>query len=69
MPRNAAAYRVVAASLALLGRTDEAPEAIRVLLTSTPNATMGEIRSYIPYSDAEFVERYHSALRKAGLPE
>jgi adenylate cyclase len=69
MPRNALAHRVVAASLALLGRSDEAHEAMRALLTITPNATMVEMRKYNPYRDANFVERYHSALREAGLPE
>jgi adenylate cyclase len=69
MPRNAIAYRVVAASLALLGRSDEAHEAMRVLLTIQPNATMAGMRKYLPYRDAEFVARYHSALREAGMPE
>jgi TolB-like protein/class 3 adenylate cyclase/Flp pilus assembly protein TadD len=69
LPRNALAHRVVAASLALLGRTEEARSAMRALLAVTPNATMSLMRMNIPYQDAEFVERYLRGLREAGLPE
>jgi adenylate cyclase len=69
MPRHAVAHRVVAASLALLGRTEEARKAMRALLAVAPNSTMSHVRKYIPYRDAEFVERYHRGLREAGLPE
>jgi hypothetical protein len=68
-PREATAHRVVAASLALLGRTEEAHAAMRALLAVTPNASMSLQRMFIPYQDAEFVERYHRGLREAGLPE
>jgi adenylate cyclase len=69
MPRNVVAHRVVAASLALLGRTDEAAAAMRTLLAVAPNFTMSHMRRFISYHDAEFVERYLRGLRKAGLPE
>ncbi|SEE27755.1 adenylate cyclase [Rhizobiales bacterium GAS191] len=69
MPRNVIAHRVVAASLALLGRTEEARKAMRALLAVAPNSTMSYMRKYIPYRDAEFVERYLRGLREAGLPE
>jgi adenylate cyclase len=68
-PRNVTAHRVVAASLALLGRTDEARSAMRALLAVAPNFTMSQMRRIIPYADAEFVERYLRGLREAGLPE
>jgi adenylate cyclase len=68
-PRFALGHRVLAASLALLGRTEEARSAMRALLAVTPNATMSFQRMVIPYHDAEFVERYHRGLREAGLPE
>jgi adenylate cyclase len=68
-PRNATAHRVVAASLALLGRTEEAHAAVRALLAVAPNLTMSHMRMNISYRDAEFVERYHRGLREAGLPE
>jgi TolB-like protein len=69
MPRNVVAHRVVAASLALLGRTDEAAGAMRALLAVAPNFTMSHMRRFISYNDAEFVERYLRGLREAGLPE
>jgi adenylate cyclase len=48
-PRNAVAYRVVAASLALLGRTEEARSAMRALLAVTPNLAISHARINIPY--------------------
>jgi adenylate cyclase len=69
-PRNAHAYRIVAASLALLGRTEEARSTMHALLAVTPNFTMSHMRiNLLPYHDAEFVERYLRGLREAGLPE
>jgi TolB-like protein/Flp pilus assembly protein TadD len=69
LPRNVVAHRVVAASLALLGRADEAAGAMRALLAVAPNFTMSQMRGFVPYRDAEFVERYLRGLREAGLPE
>jgi TolB-like protein/Tfp pilus assembly protein PilF len=69
MPRDVVAHKVVAASLALLGRTEEARTAMRALLAVAPGFTMSLARKNIPYRDAEFVERYHRGLREAGLPE
>jgi tetratricopeptide (TPR) repeat protein len=69
LPRNVVAHRVVAASLALLGRADEAAGAMRALLAVAPNFTMSQMRRFVPYHDAEFVERYLRGLREAGLPE
>jgi adenylate cyclase len=69
MPRNAIAHRVVAASLALLGRTEEARAAMRGLLAVAPNFTMAHMRRIIPYRDAEFFARYLQGLKEAGLPE
>jgi hypothetical protein len=68
-PRSTLGYRIVAASLALLGRTEEARSAMRALLAVAPNFTMSHMRRNTPYQDAEFVERYHRGLREAGLPE
>jgi adenylate cyclase len=68
-PRHALAHRIVAASLALLGRTEEARSAMRDLLAVTPSFTMSHMRMNIPYRDAEFVERYLRGLRQAGAPE
>jgi adenylate cyclase len=68
-PRSTLGYRIVAASLALLGRTEEARSAMRALLAVAPNFTMSHMRRNTQYQDAEFVERYHRGLREAGLPE
>jgi adenylate cyclase len=69
MPRNATAHRVIAASLALLGRLEEARKAVAALLVVSPNFTMSLMRNVTPYRDGEFVERYHRGLREAGVPE
>jgi tetratricopeptide (TPR) repeat protein len=66
-PRNALAQRIIAASLALLGRTEEAHTAMRAVLAIAPNLTMAHV--FLAYDDAEFVERYSRGLREAGLPE
>jgi adenylate cyclase len=68
-PRWVPAHRIVAASLALLGRTEEARLAMRALLAVAPSFTMSQMRMNIPFQDAEFVERYLRGLREAGLPE
>ena len=68
-PRHALAHRIVAASLALLGRTEEARSAMRALLAVAPNFTMSHMRLNLPYADAEFVERYLRGLKEAGLPD
>jgi adenylate cyclase len=69
MPRNAAAHRKVAASLALLGRTEEARAAMRALLAISPSFTVAAMRKYTPFRDLVFLERYISALKEAGMPE
>ncbi len=71
MPRHVSAHRHVAASLALLGRTEEARTAMRALLAVAPNFTMSSMQKFIPmpYRDAAFVERYLWGLQEAGLPE
>jgi tetratricopeptide (TPR) repeat protein len=68
MPQMASTHRHVAASLALLGRTEEAREAIRVLLVVEPSSTISSWRKRIPYRDTNFVERFVRGLREAGLP-
>jgi adenylate cyclase len=69
MPRNAFAHRIIAASLALLGRTEEAHAAARAHLAIAPNYTIADGQKNMPFNDAEFVERYFRGLREAGLPE
>jgi adenylate cyclase len=67
-PRNTMGHRLVAASLALLGRTEDAHSAMRALLAIAPNLTMAHIRANTSWN-AEFLERYLRGLREAGLPE
>jgi adenylate cyclase len=69
MPRYGPAHRVVAASLALLGRTEEARKAMRDFLAIDPKFSMTSMRRVLPYRDTEFVERYLRALKEAGTPE
>jgi adenylate cyclase len=68
-PRGTAALRVMAASLALLGRINDAHRAIRDMLAISPRMSMDLARRRVPYRDEEFVARYFDALRSAGLPE
>ncbi|HEV2551137.1 MAG TPA: adenylate/guanylate cyclase domain-containing protein [Stellaceae bacterium] len=68
-PRNTQAHRIVAASLALLGRPEEARSAMRALLAVAPNSTMSHMRMFIPYHDTAFVELYFRGLQEAGMPD
>jgi adenylate cyclase len=69
MPQLASTHRHVAASLALLGRTEEARDAVRGLLVIEPGSTISSWSKHIPYRDLNFVERFVRGLREAGLPE
>jgi adenylate cyclase len=69
MPRDLSAHRHVAATLALLGRTEEARAATHAMLSISPSSTISYMRKFIPFRDAEFVERYLGAMKQAGLPE
>ena len=68
-PRFPTAYRQRAASLALLGRVDEARETIDELLHLLPGLTVSQVRTMVPIKDPEAMERWLDALRKAGLPD
>jgi tetratricopeptide (TPR) repeat protein len=66
-------YRV--AALGLLGRTEEARQAVARLLALVPNLTIARIRHHVeiemknPYKKPGVVEAYYEGLRRAGLPE
>ncbi len=68
-PRFATAYRQRAASLAALGRVEEARADIDQLLHLLPGLTVSQVRIMVPVKDPEAMERWLDALRKAGLPE
>jgi TolB-like protein/class 3 adenylate cyclase len=67
--------RYRAASLGLLGRTDEAREVVGRLLALVPNLTIARARRHVevemknPYKKPGVAETYYEGLRRAGLPE
>ena len=74
-PNFAAALRYRAASLALLGRTDEARQVIARLLEHAPGYTVSEVRRHhefdmnSPFKRPGVAESLYRGLRLAGLPE
>ena len=68
-PTFGPALRFHAASLAELGRLDEAREIIARLLRLEPNLTLSVLRDRAPIGDPRLMASYLEALRKAGLPE
>jgi adenylate cyclase len=68
MPAWEASHRGVVASLALLGRLDEARAAACRLRDIAPTLRLGAVGRASAYP-AWFLERYLGALRQAGIPE
>ena len=74
-PISAPALRYRAASLALLGRTDEARQVIARLLEHAPGYTVSEVRRHhefdmnSPFKRPGVAESLYRGLRLAGLPE
>jgi TolB-like protein len=68
-PKWTTPRRCKASALGLLGRTDEAREAVRMLFTVQPDATISKLRSLMPLKRAEHMAAYLEGLRKAELPE
>ncbi len=68
-PGFASALRQLAASLAMLGRDEEAKEATKTLLERMPGLTVSKVHHIVPIRDREAHERWLEGLRKAGLPE
>ncbi|MBV8429021.1 MAG: adenylate/guanylate cyclase domain-containing protein [Hyphomicrobiales bacterium] len=60
--------RSMAACLALLGRIEEAREAVRLLREGHPDITIAQIIAITPHR-GDYVRRYAEGLRLAGLPE
>ncbi len=72
--RSLAAYRapsrrILAAALAMLGRSDEAAEEARLFLSSDPPFTIRHWVETQPYGDLATRDRFIEGYRKAGLPE
>jgi len=68
-PKFTTSLRCKVAALGLLGRTEEAAEALRTLLTLQPNATIPTLRAIMPLRRAEHMATYLDGLRRAGVPE
>jgi adenylate cyclase len=63
------ALATLAASLALLGRVEQAQATVQELLRLVPGFSLTGLKLFLPAADPDFVERYLDGLRKAGLPE
>lgn len=61
--------RFLAASLAQLGRLDEARAEAELFLVGNPHFTIGHWAATEPFRDAATLEHFIGAFRKAGLPE
>jgi TolB-like protein/class 3 adenylate cyclase len=74
-PNVVGALRYRAASLALLGRIDEARQVIARILEQTPNCTIAEVQRHhefnmnSPFKKPGVTESLYRGLRLAGLPE
>lgn len=61
--------RWLAASLAAVGRVEEARAQITTLLKNDPDESQSRLRKTLPYKDAQYLERELAYLKIAGLPE
>ena len=61
--------RLLAASLAQLGRLDEAAEEVRQILTVTPNFSIRHWSDTQPFRDEAVRQHFIAGFRKAGLPD
>jgi adenylate cyclase len=62
-------YRQRAATLAVLGRLDEAKVELERLYERMPNGTIAQVERAVPIRDPEAHGRWLNALRAAGMPE
>ena len=68
-PNYAPAMRQRAASLAKLGRTDEAKQALAEVLVHTPGLTATKLRGMVPVRSKEHQDFWLDTLRSIGLPD
>jgi len=61
--------RIFAASSALMGRMEEARQAIARVQSIAPALRVSNLGNVVPFRQPEHLERYAEGLRKAGLPE
>ncbi len=69
LPEFPGGWRHLAVGTAHLGNLDAARTAIDELLRLVPHESIGRVRTMVPLTRAEDVERFLDGLRKAGLPE
>jgi hypothetical protein len=63
------AQRLRCASLAQVGRVDEAREFLVVVRREQPQLSLDWLRASVPYQTPELMERFLEGMRKAGLNE
>jgi hypothetical protein len=69
-PRYTSTLKLLAASLAALGRSAEAKEAAELLVKSQPDFRLADYaRLQQPFHDPALSARYLAHLAEAGLPE
>ena len=68
-PNYHGCYRILATSLAYLGKTDEASEVIKKYLELVPQVSIAYYRKHMPWKDTRYREINEEGLRLAGLPE
>jgi TolB-like protein/Flp pilus assembly protein TadD len=68
-PRFTRTLRVLAASLARLGRMDSAGQVMQEVLKIEPHLTLTKLRWRLRHMDEGVLKRFSEALRLAGLPE
>jgi tetratricopeptide (TPR) repeat protein len=66
-PHHVGAWRLMTVSLGLLGRIDEAKEALAHTLSLQPDLTSAHVANNTVYADPADRERFLLGLRKAGL--
>ncbi|MGE3305039.1 MAG: winged helix-turn-helix domain-containing tetratricopeptide repeat protein [Rhizobiaceae bacterium] len=67
--RNTSSRRFLAASLAQLGRLDEARSEVELFLVSNPHFTIGYFISTQPFRDNATCDHFVDGLRRAGFPD
>ena len=68
-PSYPSAVRLVAASSALAGRSEEARQAVERLRQVDPTLRVSNLKDRLPLRRPDDLTRYQEGLRKAGLPE
>ncbi len=68
-PSFGGSHRQLCAALAMLGRLEEAKQAMARLRDRMPDLTIAKVAKMIPIMNAADNERWLDGLRKAGLPE